>query len=338
MLLPAMRVGGPLVATEPASSRLVASLPKIQEVFRNFELCEPSYGQYQPVNIDVRRRRDGHSRQRRRVASFFTGGVDSFYTVARHRHEIEALVYVHGFDLDDNPQLDARVSGKIRAAAAGLGKPLIEVRTNLRSVTDKYAQWVDYHGSALASVALMLAPELDVVYVPATVTNANPEPNGSHPLLDPLWSTEDVELVHDGCEASRLDKLSMIAADPMARAHLHVCLWNREGQYNCGACEKCLRTMVCLRALGVLDAFETLPDTLNLAAIARVKLPEVPYTWEATLQHLKKSGVDPALTRALDHRLHSTRARLVHTGVQNVERTADLIQSLIKRLATRPSM
>ena len=41
------------------------------------------------------------------------------------------------------------------------------------------------------------------------MTYAHLGPLGSHPLLDPLWSSEDVELVHDGCEATRLDKLAL---------------------------------------------------------------------------------------------------------------------------------
>ena len=62
-----------------------------------------------------------------------------------------------------------------------------------------------------------------------------------------------------GCEASRLDKLDVVAREPAARHSLRVCWENRGGAYNCGRCEKCLRTMVAMDALGVLDAVRPLP-------------------------------------------------------------------------------
>ena len=74
-------------------------------------------------------------------------------------------------------------------------------------------------------------------------------PLGSHPLTDPLWSNEAVELVHDGCEARRTDKIARIAASEAALANLRVCF--EDMNVNCGHCTKCLRTMV---PLALLDA------------------------------------------------------------------------------------
>jgi hypothetical protein len=331
MLLPAMRVGGSLICSEPSSVRLVGSLPRIQEIFRNWEQHYPSYSCYQTVTVETDVRQPERPRPGRGVASFFTGGVDSFYTVARHREEIDALVYVHGFDVPlDKPKLDGEVVTKLRQAASMLDKPLIEVWTNIRSITDRYAEWVQYHGSALAAVALLLAPAFAKIYVPATLTYAHLMPLGSHPLLDPLWSTEEVELIHDGCESSRLEKLPIIVDDPAARATLRVCWENRRGRYNCGSCEKCLRTMVCMRALGLLDAFETFPDQVDLAAIARVAIPESRYVWGASYELLKRSQLDPALERALGHRLYSKNALRMHSALHTATRGAKVLRSIVK--------
>jgi hypothetical protein len=327
MLMPAMSTRGPLVAPEPISPRLAAAIPKIQEILRSWEQRIPAYSRYAAVPVEAAVRQQLRLRPKRRVAAFFTGGVDSFYTVARHRDEIDMLVYVHGFDVRlDDSRFDELVITQLRLAAAALGKPLVEVWTNLRSVTDRYTDWTDYHGSALASVALILASEFERIYIPATLTYAHLIPLGSHPLLDPLWSTEDVEIVHDGCEASRLDKLSAISDDVVARSHLRVCWKNRAGRYNCGSCEKCLRTMVALQALGVLHLFETFPDVVDPASIARTDLPEVRFTWEASLALLKQTNGDPRLARALDRRLHSARARFVHGGIRVAYRVRDLMK------------
>jgi hypothetical protein len=196
----------------------------------------------------------------------------------------------------------------------------VEVDSDLRSVTSAHAEWLASHGSALATVALLLGGAFERVFVPATLTYAHLVPLGSHPLLDPLWSTEQVELVHDGCEASRIDKLAVLSHDDVARRHLRVCFQNRAGRYNCGECEKCLRTMVALRALGVLEAFSTFPDAIDPRSLARIELPEVTYTWEASLALLRESGDDPGLARALDRRLHDRTTRAAQRGARLAQR------------------
>jgi hypothetical protein len=77
-------------------------------------------------------------------------------------------------------------------------------------------------------------------------------PTAAHPLLDPLYGNEGVEIIHDGAEAGRPEKLEKVAACESALANLVVCL--DEMNSNCGRCMKCLRTMVALESLGVKGA------------------------------------------------------------------------------------
>jgi hypothetical protein len=312
-LLPAMRSGEPLVSVDPVSCRLLASVDTIEDVFRSWRQRYPVYGQYERVPVEAPVRSTVPMPAGRGVACFFTAGVDSFYTVLRHRAEIDALVYVRGFDVAlDDALLDELVLGGVQAAADELGLPLVVVSTDVRAFSDRFARWDHYHGAALASVAHLLAARFSTVYVPATQTYAHLGPLGSHPLLDPRWSSEDVELVHDGCEASRLDKLELVAAESAARHWLRVCWENREGRYNCGHCEKCLRTMVGMDALGVLDAFDRLPHVISTIDIARVRIPEIPHTWEASLELLEATGRDPVVARAVRRRLHGPTTRAFH--------------------------
>lgn len=196
--------------------------------------------------------------------------MDSFYSVLKHRAELTALVFVHGFDVPlSQAVLRARVAGSLQEAAVALGVPLIEVETDLRAFSDRYVQWDEFHGAALASVGHLLSTQFRRIYVPATTTYAALVPLGSHPLLDPLWSTEQIEFVHDGCEATRLEKLEKLAACEPARRWLRVCPKNDGGAYNCGRCEKCVRTMTALRVLGVAKRFSSLPE-LDAAAVRRI--------------------------------------------------------------------
>jgi len=79
-------------------------------------------------------------------------------------------------------------------------------------------------------------------------------------LLDPLWSSDAVEIVHDGPN-TRIEKLRLLVQYPEIMARLRVC-WENIGKYNCGLCEKCIRTMLALRALGI-DRCAVFPDTLT---------------------------------------------------------------------------
>jgi hypothetical protein len=79
---------------------------------------------------------------------------------------------------------------------------------------------------------------------------------GSHPLLDPNYSAATLRIRHDGITMSRLDKLRLISGWAMGLQRLRVCNRSedyRERSINCGQCEKCVRTMLGLAALGVLD-------------------------------------------------------------------------------------
>ncbi len=296
-LLPAMRVGGGLHIEGTVSSRLLQTVPRIQEIFHTWY---PTLAQI-PVHAASRPPRAVDVPQG--VACFFSGGVDSFYTFLKAHDEITALIFVHGFDIRlGRAVLRDRVAGALRDLAAKLHRPLIEVETNLRDFSNCYSRWApEYSGAALASVGLLLSPRFRKIYIPGSFTYAELLPWGSHPMVDTLWRTEEMELIHDGCEATRVQKVGFIASHEVALQSLRVCWENRNGAYNCGRCEKCLRTMISLRAVGALDRCATFPRRLSLPAIATVAIPNALLRsfWEQNLDVVLRSGDDPALAWAL---------------------------------------
>jgi hypothetical protein len=225
--------------------------------------------------------------------------------VLQHQEEITHLVLVHGFDMELRAvRHRERVARALRRAAAELGKPLIEVETNLRAFADRHARWSsEYFGSALCSVALLLSEVLGKVYIAASFTEALSvrTPSGSHPHLDPLWSTEATEIVFDGMERDRLQKAARIAESEVALRSLRVCWQNRGRTYNCGSCEKCLRTMVNLRIAGALDRCSTFERPLDLRGVARIVCRDQyeRLLVEENLLACQRAGSDPELERAL---------------------------------------
>ena len=74
--------------------------------------------------------------------------------------------------------------------------------------------------------------------------------------LIPLIQTERTELIVDGCQRRRVDKINDLTNWDIARKYLNVCLVQKGADTtNCGKCSKCLRTMLALDILGKLDDF-----------------------------------------------------------------------------------
>jgi len=132
------------------------------------------------------------------------------------------------------------------AFARAFGKTLIPVATNSFPFGYRYNLSRNLaQGGVLASIALLLG--FPTVYIPASYSYDKLFPLGSHPLTDPLWANEGTEIIHDGSEARRADKIRRIAEDGRALANLTVCF--NDMNVNCGTCLKCLRTMISLKLL-----------------------------------------------------------------------------------------
>jgi len=225
----AMQTGLPLHIRGAISARQAGNLDLLQSIFNKW------YPQCKKIAVSWESLDDSPAKAKGGTGCFFSGGLDSFYTYLKHESEIDTLVLVHGFDfwLDDHG-LRQQVSDEMQGIARQLGKPLIEVETNLREFTDQFLDWgLHSFGGGLPSVALLLSNQLDKLYVPSSESYAHLDPCGSHPMLDPLWSTERLEIIHDGCEPTRVEKAQRVAESDIALSHRGVCYQNllERGRY-----------------------------------------------------------------------------------------------------------
>lgn len=297
-LLPAMRRGWAIQTEEPVSARVRAAIPDIEDIIHAWD---SSYKKI-PLNL-LNNSYMASTCDGRRTGVFFSGGMDSFYTFLKNKDRVDALIFVLGFDIAlNNHHLKQKVTTAIRQAAEQFNLPLIEVETNLRGFSDRYTHWSLSHGAALASVALLLGSEMHKIYIPASDSYADLVPCGSHPLLDPLWSTEALQIIHDGCEANRVQKAAIIAQNDVALQTLRVCWKNPDSTYNCGRCEKCLRTMVNLYAVGVLDRCTTFAVQLEPWRIVWMRVGDdtsIAAYWKENLAAVKQRGSSPVLEAAI---------------------------------------
>lgn len=213
-----------------------------------------------------------------RTGLWFTGGVDSFWSLLRGGHEPTDLVAVWGDDLAlDDAFRVATPRAMLDDVAAHLGLDVVCVETEaLHHPHAGRVDWELHPGVAVAAVAIVLSDHLDRLVVPPRDPPSSADQTGARAALDPLWSVPGaVEIVHPSSEQTRLERVVAIADEPLVHQHLRVCGEGAEPGTNCGRCERCVRTMVMLAIAGRLDAVRTLPDAEGLpAAIGRlVPLP-----------------------------------------------------------------
>lgn len=75
-----------------------------------------------------------------------------------------------------------------------------------------------------------------------------------------LVSTENFELVVDGCQYTRSEKIEIISDWDIAQKYLNVCIHPNDDGSNCSCCEKCMWTLIPLDAIGKLDKFSNAFD------------------------------------------------------------------------------
>lgn len=289
LLIPSMRLGEDLTIEGAISKELYAGMHQIMKYFLDWNIG------LKPIKIKADRLVADTARPTA-TASFFSGGVDSFYTFLKRKKDkkdpVTHLLLVNGYDIDPrNKDLWNATLQNIQDVAKAENASLIEVESNLRSLIDPIFSWDYTHGGCLAAVGLCLRKGLKQVYVPSSCTVAQQIPWGTHLETDEYWSTEKLAFIHDGSESSRIEKITrQIAKSPTALKSLRVCYMNEVGAFNCGVCEKCLRTMINLYVAGVLEKAETFPRTLDPQQVATMPV-------NVHIQHLHKENLAALIAR-----------------------------------------
>ncbi|PCJ27298.1 MAG: hypothetical protein COA96_03690 [SAR86 cluster bacterium] len=205
------------------------------------------------------------------TVSFFSGGVDGTHTFLKHREEIDYLLFSKGIDIQlSNEEMYQVAFEKNVGFLKRKDKNLFPVETNVRFFGHEFGlTWILCFGGGLSSIAL--AGGFKKCFIASSLSYADLYPHGSSFVSDHLWRNEHTEIKHDGAEATRIDKIRFIAKDEDALNILRVC-WHDKG-YNCGECEKCLRTMASLRILKLnAPTFPECTDQLVREKISKLKL------------------------------------------------------------------
>ena len=203
-----------------------------------------------------------------RAGQFLSGGIDSLCALKTNRdiypkphpYSVKDCLLVHGFDIGGVIERGAkhhvfeRAKAHMAVVAEDAGVSLIPVYTNIRHLCDQRELWLNYFfGAVLAAVAHAFVPRMNLVYVASSYDLPHLHGCGSHPLLDPAYSSAEMQIRHKDVHLSRMEKHRIVSGWDAAFQNFRVCLANTPDRLNCGVCEKCTRTRTELLALGVLD-------------------------------------------------------------------------------------
>ena len=264
-----------------------------------------------------------HPRTPERAGFFFSGGIDSYATLRanqlnfprEHPWSLRDALVVFGLEIDI-PQAFQFVADMLQEVAQEAGLTLVPVYTNLylnyreEDAKNHFNFWkYEHQGAVLAAIAHAFARRLTVVSIASGDDIPNIYPYGTHPLLDPNYSSIDLRIRHDGIAHSRLEKTKLVAEWDLALQHLRVCNQFRRywpGRLNCGRCEKCVRTMLALVALGSLERTDAFPenDLTEEVVLSAVHIDyDVVHFYRELVPHLEARGrhdLARAVRRKLD--------------------------------------
>lgn len=261
-----------------------------------------------------------YTENNRQAALFLSGGMDSLAALRlnrltypkTHPGYVRDCFLVHGFDIGGVVERGAkyhvfeRAKKAMAIVADDADVNLIPVYTNIRHLCDDRVLWLNqFFGAVLAAVAHAFAPRINLSYIASSYDIPNLVPCGSHPMLDPEYSSFDLKIRHRDVGLSRMEKLKIVAGWDTAFQNFRVCLANVPDRLNCGRCEKCVRTMLELLSIGVLNktrAFvedDVTPDMLEAFSITiRHREP----FYEELIQPLKARGCH-TIAKALEEKL-----------------------------------
>jgi hypothetical protein len=303
-LMLAMSQSTDVVVHGEVSPSLLRNLEEFQSAWVCW--CPQKYQKIE-ITAEVEREQLSAAPEEKAIAAF-SGGVDSCFTVFRHKagragrltRNLQAGLMVHGFDIPlAQQQVFERAEEKSRAILASLGVELITMTTNFRELPQ---DWEDVFGAAVASALMLLRGGYTIGLLPSSYTYQSLFlPWGSNPLTDPLLSSHAFQIIHDGIAFKRIEKIRELTHFPAALQGLRVCWEGEQLDRNCGRCEKCIRTILGFRVMGIglPSCFEQDVTERQILDIHTSKKSQITY-FEEILEIAKENGISDSWVSTLE--------------------------------------
>jgi hypothetical protein len=324
-LFNAMHTKSDIVVHGDVSPALLCNLEEFQVAW---VLWYPNL--YHRIDIFAETEREQFRPKTTAAITSFSGGVDSCFTVWRHKkgkagrnsQNLRAGLIIHGADIPiGRVATFDRATVKAKVLLDSLNVELIPMGINLRKLGDNFA----HSNAAILASCLML---LQGGFITGLIAGAQSYadlyfPWGSNPITDRLLSSGVFNIIYDSMDSPRNRKVREIAYWPEVNQYLRVCLGEDRSQRdkNCGRCEKCIRTILNYRALGLglPPCFEqdASPSQIVKLGFREVKFPQY-YT--AILDDARASKITGSWIWAVQLMLLITEIRILLTRSSVIKR------------------
>lgn len=267
-VLPVIWRSGDRYRVRSLDSQAASSLSKVRESFRRLHPGLAWDGEVIPDRLNDSE--SASAMQPEEVALLFSGGADSVYTSLTHRRIPQVMITILSalgvYDWENPLDLRAAQDHFVRLAEAS-GHRSAFVSSNfarfipypkLAGLWPRPRRWLVEVQHGLGFVGLA-APILACFRIPRLLM-AGCEldhygfPSGSHPAIVGSIRWSGTEVLPDGIEVKRQEKIraihAMAAESEGPVPTLKPCLRPTKGFGNCGICSKCMQTILGLWAAG----------------------------------------------------------------------------------------
>lgn len=272
LLLPAMYYGEDIYLEGKVSERLYYNISYqlqklIQTIMPFLKMINIHTDEIAPNN--------GLMQQGSECATGFSGGIDSFTTLADYFYnpkcprssKITMLTFnnvgSHG-SKEKGHELFLKRYNKLEPAAKKIGMPFIKINSNLDDFYE--SKKLDFQKTAIirnASVALLLQNKIRKFLYSSTypyaflgLNNDKEELAYAEPLVLQMLSNENVEIISIGSEYNRVEKTEIVSNIKDSYEYLDVCTRNEKNRINCSSCVKCLGVLTTFELLGKLELYD----------------------------------------------------------------------------------
>lgn len=228
------------------------------------------------------------------VGVCFSGGADSFYSLLKHLEENEPVkdfrithaLIINGFDqLADysGDGISQEVFNNFAPMLERLGVKTLMISNNIKlfraCVFENKAKLFSFSSLLMACIHAF-APIFGRFYISGHASWSYEDllPMGSHPLLDNMLSSDQLQIIHECSKKGRSGKIQYICDNNEVKNYLRVCFGPYEFEkstgkpLNCGKCEKCVRTVMVLDILDRRSEINTFPLDVPISEYQRPEL------------------------------------------------------------------
>ncbi|MEN6384983.1 MAG: hypothetical protein ABFD79_07265 [Phycisphaerales bacterium] len=312
-----MKNANTMIVHGQVSPSLLQNLEEFQAIWVNWDPVK-----YKKIEIKAMEEKEADDlTDSNKAIMAFSGGLDSCFTAFQHKKDfcgrlkrnITSAILIHGFDI---PLSDKEVfnqcleKGKI--ILKDLNIELIPMATNFRDLKD---YWSHAHAGGLAASLSLFQKGYESGIIAASFSYSSLDLNigwGSNPVSDLFLSSKNFKIINDGSRYERIDKLKYLNDNwPQVLDNLRVCWSGTQLDRNCCKCEKCIRNIICLYALG-----KKLPKSFEFditgKQIENVIIPDhaVLFEYKCALAEAKKRGNREPWVKSLERSIRLNTQRL----------------------------